>query len=104
MIKTAVTCVMTIGLVLGGSAGASAGEYSGKGKPVPGGENGKSLCSYSGRDVVDALEGEGNRPDDALTAQKNYTQNYGLYASLGLKAFLPSPGEACRGNAQEAPH
>lgn len=62
--------------------------------------NGKSECSYSGRDILDA--DEGNPPgfdDDGLTAQKNFVQNYGLFVSLGLKGVVPSPGVACRGNA-----
>ena len=37
--------------------------------------------------------------DDALTSQRNFTQSYGLFVSLGLKGEVPSPGEACRGNA-----
>jgi hypothetical protein len=100
MKRFATVCVCTVGLVLGGAATAQAGEYSGKGKPVPGGEKGKSACSYSGRDVPDSVEG--NPPgfeDDGLTSQKNFTQNYGLFVSLGMKGMVPSPGEACRGNA-----
>ena len=101
MKRAASTCVVALALVLGGAASASAGEYSGKGQPVPGGENGKSDCSYSGRDVPDSVEG--NPPgfdDDALTSQRNYTQSYGLFVSLGLKGVVPSPGEACRGNVE----
>ncbi|MFC7491000.1 MULTISPECIES: hypothetical protein [unclassified Knoellia] len=100
MKRIASTCIIAFGLVFGGGAAAHAGEYNGKGGSVPGGVNGKSECSYSGRDVPDSVEG--NPPgfdDDALTSQRNYTQNYGLFVSLGLKGAVPSPGEACRGNA-----
>lgn len=102
MKRTASTCIVALALVLGGAASASAGEYNGKGGPVPGGENGKSDCSYSGRDVPDPIE---MNPfpfldDDALTSQRNFTQSYGLYVSLGLKGEVPSPGEACRGNIE----
>jgi hypothetical protein len=97
--RFAAVCVCAFGLVLGGASTAHAGEYTGKGEPVPGGETGKSACSFSGRDVPDSVEG--NPPgfeDDGLTSQKNFTQNYGLFVSLGMKGVVPSPGEACRGN------
>lgn len=101
MKRVATACVFALGLVLGGAASAQAGEYDGKGGAVPGGDTGRSACSYSGRDVADSVE---NNPfpfmnDDALTSQRNYTQSYGLFVSLGLKDTVPSPGEACRGNA-----
>jgi hypothetical protein len=84
--------------MVGAMAGAAAaGEYNGKGEPVPGGVKGKSECSYSGRDISDDLE---NNPpgfdDDAFTIHG--VQSYGQYVSQGLKAFIPSPGQACRGN------
>ncbi|MGB7817459.1 MAG: hypothetical protein WBL35_01815 [Ornithinibacter sp.] len=100
MKRTASVCIVALGLVLGGAATAQAGEYNGKCGAVPGGQNGKSECSYSGRDVTDDLEG--NPPgydDDFLTSQRNYTQSYGLFVSLGMKDMAPSPGVACRGNA-----
>jgi hypothetical protein len=98
--RLAAVCVCAFGLVLGGASSAHAGEYTGKGEPVPGGETGKSACSYSGRDVPDAVEGNPFPflDDDALTSQRNYTQTYGLFVSLGMKGVVPSPGEACRGN------
>lgn len=100
MKRLAVACVCAVGLVLSGAATAQAGEYNGKGESVPGGENGKSACSYSGRDVPDSVEGNPFPflDDDALTSQRNYTQTYGLFVSLGLKDMAPSPGEECRGN------
>ena len=100
MKRVASTCIIALGLVLGGAATAQAGEYNGKGESVPGGVNGKSACSYSGRDISDDVEP--NPPgfgDDELSSQRNYTQSYGLFVSLGLKDVVPSPGDACRGNA-----
>lgn len=100
MKRIASTCIIAFGLALGGAATAHAGEYNGKGESVPGGVNGKSACSFSGRDVPDSVEGNPSPmfDDDALTSQRNFTQTYGLFVSLGLKALVPSPGEACRGN------
>ncbi len=43
-------------MVLGLAGAASAGEYAGRGEPVPGGVNGASECSYSGQDLSDDLE------------------------------------------------
>ena len=72
-------------------------EYNGKGEPVPGGKTGKSECSYSGKDVDDAVEG--NPPgfdDDAITAVGNTrVQSYGMIVRIGGKAGAPSPGFAC---------
>ena len=101
MKRFAAVCLCAVGLVLAGSTTAQAGEYNGKGGFVPGGVNGKSACSYSGRDVPDAVEmnPDPRLDDDWLTSQKNFTQNYGLFVSLGLKGVVPSPGIACRGNA-----
>ena len=98
MKRIAVGCVLALGLVLGSSAAATAGEYNGKGEYVPGGENGKSACSYSGRDVPDDLE---NNPpggdDDFITG--GHVQSYGQIVKDGGKTMVPSPGVACRGNA-----
>lgn len=101
MKRLVVACVCAAGLVLSGAATAQAGEYNGKGEPVPGGKNGKSECSYSGRDVPDSVEGNPFPflDDDGLTSQRNFTQSYGLFVSLGQKDMAPSPGDACRGNA-----
>jgi hypothetical protein len=91
------TALLSVGLCLGVAAPAFAGEYDGRGNPVPGGVNGKSECSYSGRDVLDTVE---NNPpgynDDALTGGE--VQSYGRLVKLGLKGEFPSPGMACRGN------
>jgi hypothetical protein len=97
MRTTTAACALAAALVLGLGGAASAGEYTGKGEPVPGGVNGRSECSYSGQDLSDDLEG--NPPgfdDDAITPHG--VQSYGQLVSQGLKALFPSPGDACRGN------
>jgi hypothetical protein len=58
--------------------------------------NGKSLCSFSGRDVLDADEGPFNGPDDDVTSRRNYVQSYGVFVSLGMKDSSPSAGFLCR--------
>lgn len=97
MKKTMTSVLIAAGLTVGLGGTAFAGEYNGKGEPVPGGVKGRSECSYSGRDIDDSLE---NNPpgfdDDELTIHG--VQSYGQLVSQGLKAFLPSPGQACRGN------
>ncbi len=102
MKRAAIGAVLALGLVVGGAGAASAGEYNGKGGAVPGGEKGKSACSYSGRDVPDDVEG--NPPgydDDAVAYDYHGVQSYGQFVSLGLKDALGDerPGVACRGNA-----
>ena len=94
----AVGCVVALGLVFFGASAAQAGETNGKGEPIPGAANASSACAYSGRDLPDADE---NQPpqfnDDFVTDGR--VQSYGKYVSAGLKAEVPSPGIACRGNA-----
>jgi hypothetical protein len=97
MKKTAVAITAVAGLVLGAGGTAFAGEYSGKGNPVPGGVNGKSACSFSGRDVPDDVENNPPGFDDDAVAIRG-VQSYGQYVSQGYKAYVPSPGVACRGN------
>jgi len=98
MIKRVVVAFVLCGSLIIGTAGtAGAGEYNGKGKAVPGGVNGKSECSFSGLDVPDDVEM--NPPgfdDDGILPR--HVQSYGQLVSVGLKAFIPSPGQACRGN------
>jgi hypothetical protein len=98
MKRIAIGCLVALGLVVGGAGAAHAGEYNGKGEPVPGGVNGKSECSYSGRDIADNLENQPNFPDDAYTIHG--VQSYGQFKSQGLadQFGLPNPGVACRGN------
>lgn len=88
---------LALGVVLAAPMSAQAGEYNGQGGTVPGASNASSECAYSGRDVPDDVED--NPPgfdDDAITGGR--VQSYGQYVRAGLKAVLPSPGEACRGN------
>lgn len=74
-------------LVVGINA-ANAGEITGNGKPVPGGETGKSECSYSGR--------EDTPGDPAFRGV--IAQSWGQLTA-DFKAFLASigmhPGIAC---------
>lgn len=92
--------VVALGLVLGSAGAASAGETNGKGEPIPGAQNASSACAFSGQDLPDSIED--NPPgfdDDAVTG--GHVQSYGKYVSHGLKSEVPSPGVACRGNAEE---
>jgi len=92
---------LALGLVLGSAGAAAAGETNGNGDPIPGAHNASSACAFSGRDLPDRIE---NNPlpelnDDAVTG--GHVQSYGKYVSHGLKSEVPSPGIACRGNAEE---
>ena len=84
MKRVAIGCIVALGLVLGGAVSAQAGEYNGKGGYVPGGDNGKSLCSYSGRDLPDDIEVDDS--DDPYTG--GHVQSYGVYVSQGLKELF----------------
>jgi hypothetical protein len=98
MKRGAIGCIVALGLVLGGAASAQAGEINGNGDPIPGAHKASSICAFSGRDLPDAQENQPNIPDDFVTGGR--VQNYGKYVSHGLKAAVPSPGEACRGNVE----
>jgi len=97
MKRLALVLFMTFGLALGGTASAQAGETNGNGDPIPGAHMASSACAFSGRDLPDAEENQPNIPDDAVTDGR--VQNYGKYVVAGLKDAVPSPGVACRGNA-----
>ena len=92
--------VMAFGMVLGGTATAYAGETNGTGGPVPAPDQAASECAFSGLDQLDSIEH--NPPgfdDDAISLHGvQRVQSYGIFVSNGLKAFVPSPGEACRGS------
>ena len=92
--------VLAFGLVLGSAGAASAGETNGNGDPVPGAQNASSVCAFSGRDVPDSIENNPPGFDDDLVTG-GHVQSYGKFVSHGLKSEVPSPGEACRGNAEE---
>ncbi|WP_353826352.1 hypothetical protein [Agromyces sp. SYSU T0242] len=101
MNRAVIGCILGLGLVVGGTAGAAfAGETNGKGEPIPGAHKAHSACAYSGQDLPDEIEG--NPPgfdDDEVTG--GHVQSYGMYVRAGLKGdpIAPSPGIACRGNA-----
>lgn len=97
MKKATICAALAATITIGFGGAVSAGEYNGKGEPVPGGVNGRSECSYSGRDVDDAVEGNPPGFDDDAIAIRG-AQSYGQYVSQGLKGVVPSPGQACRGN------
>ncbi|MFE6509235.1 hypothetical protein ACFVDI_02420 [Nocardioides sp. NPDC057767] len=103
------SCAIAAGLVLAGAGAASAGEVNGTGGEIPAPDHASSECVFSGLDTADAIEG--NPPqfnDDALGVRGNQSpggedryhgvQSYGIFVRAGLKEFVPSPGEACRGN------
>jgi len=97
MKEVTIGCVVALGLVFAGASSAQAGETNGNGQPIPGAQNASSVCAFSGQDLPDAEE---NQPpefnDDFVT--DGHVQSYGRYVSHGLKAEVPSPGVACRGN------
>ena len=102
MKRMIIGCIAAIGLVLGGAVATNAGELNGNGDPVPGGVNGASLCSFSGRDLPDDVE---NNPDpkdndDAIT--NGHVQNYGMFVRAGMKdaIAMSAPGILCRGNLE----
>lgn len=99
MKRVLITGAIVLGLGLGGAASAQAGEYGGKGQPVPGAHKASSACAFSGRDLPDDQEIQPPEfDDDAITG--GHVQSYGMYVRAGLKPFVPSPGVACRGNAE----
>jgi hypothetical protein len=97
--RVVITFAVALGVTVGGAMSAHAGEYDGKGDPVPGAHMASSACAFSGRDLPDEIE---NNPpgfdDDAVTG--GHVQSYGILVSHGLKAAFPSPGVACRGNIE----
>ena len=112
MRRMAVGSLMVLGLVAGSASTAFAGETTGNGSPVPRHGQPASICSYSGQDVPDDVE---NNPipeldDDGNTNPGKHetpvpsgvrVQNYGQIVVAGGKPYAPSPGEACRGGAEE---
>lgn len=65
---------------------ASGGEIGGNGNYVPGGDNGASICSYSGLN---------DTPDDPF----GFTQTFAAVMKfLGLNPRFFNPGDTCRGN------
>lgn len=89
--KAHVTSALFIaGLLAIGANTAAAGEVDGKGNPVPGGEKGKSECSYSGQQddpVADAGFFRGDRVQSWGQIPKAFRD---FLASIGSH-----PGDAC---------
>lgn len=82
--------LLVAGVLTLGSNAASAGEVNGKGDAVPGGEKGRSECSYSGQQD-DPVMDEGFFKGDRV-------QNWGQIPKM-FRDFLTSigsnPGKAC---------
>ena len=99
MKRLIISSTLALGFVVAGSGAAFAGETNGQGDPIPGAHMAHSACAFSGQDLPDDVE---NNPpgfdDDAVTGGR--AQSYGQFVAAGLKAFVPSPGVACRGNAE----
>jgi hypothetical protein len=78
-------------LVAAGAGSAFAGEVNGKLEPIPATTVAHSVCSFSGHNDKPLS----TDPEDP----GGVAQSYGFsFVSKGLKAVVPSPGEACRGN------
>ncbi len=104
--KLALGLGLTTGLVFGSAGIAAAGEYTGNGGTAPGGVKGKSECSFSGLDADVEVEGAFPFDDDFVGVDFHGVQSYGQFVAyektvgpLNLPFPLPSPGQACRGNA-----
>ena len=99
MKKVIAGCALAAGVVLAAGGTAFAGEYNGKGEPIPATQHARSACAFSGQDIPDDVE---NNPpgfdDDAIMIHG--VQTYGQFVAAGLKGAVPSPGIACRGNAE----
>jgi hypothetical protein len=101
MKRMTIGCIVALGLVFAGASSAQAGETNGNGQPVPGAENGASICAYSGQDLPDAEEVQPPEFNDDFVTD-GHVQSYGRWVSHGFKDAVPSPGEACRGNIDSA--
>ncbi|WP_125775096.1 hypothetical protein [Antribacter gilvus] len=99
MRRVIMTCAVAAGLTLGGGMSAQAGETNGNGDPIPGAFMASSACAFSGQDLPDAMEPQPPEFDDDFVTDGR-VQSYGRWVSHGFKEFLPSPGEACRGNLE----
>jgi hypothetical protein len=85
----AALCAVAVAAV--GAGSAFAGEITGNGKPTAGPAHAQSICVFSGKN-----------DDPTSTNPENpggVAQSYGFsFVSKGLKAEVPSPGEACNGH------
>ena len=86
----AIVTLLLAGALAVGANTAIAGEVDGKGNPVPGGEKGKSECSYSGQ--------QDNAAEDEGFFRGDRVQSWGQIPKM-LRDFLTmiesSPGAAC---------
>jgi hypothetical protein len=74
-----------------GVSAAFAGEVTGNGKATAGPAHAQSICVFSGKNDNPTSTNPENPPGVA--------QSYGYsFVSKGLKAEVPSPGEACNGH------
>lgn len=99
MKRIMIGCVAALALVLGGGGAAFAGETNGNGDPIPGASKASSACAFSGRDLPDDIEDNHGEPGDDLITS-GHVQSYGQVVRAGAKGEAPSPGIACRGNAE----
>lgn len=84
------SAIFVAGILAMGANTAFAGEVDGKGNPVPGGEKGKSECSYSGQQddpVADAGVFKGDRVQSWGQIPKMWKD---ILRTIGLH-----PGDAC---------
>lgn len=100
MKRVTIGCIVALGLVLGGASAAQAGETTGNGRPVPAPDHASSACAFSGQDLPDAIEGNPDPAFDDDFVTGGHVQSYGQFVRAGLKAMVPSPGVACRGNVE----
>ena len=89
--KNRVSCALFVAGVLAlGTNAAVAGEVNGKGDPTPGGEKGKSECSFSGQQddpIADAGFFKGDRVQSWGQIPKIFKE---ILTSIGS-----NPGNAC---------
>ncbi len=83
------TTLFTAALIVGANT-AMAGEVDGNGNVVPGGENGRSECSYSGQ--------QDNAAEDEGTFRGDRVQTWGQIPKWLREIFAAAgfhPGQAC---------
>lgn len=97
--KLVMSGVGVAALVAVSSGTAYAGEITGNGKPTQGPAHSSSICSFSGQNDTPAAGTMSNKKTAMSDPETGQVQNYGQFARLGLKAFVPSPGMACNGHS-----
>lgn len=93
--KIVIGVVLCTAWMMGVNA-ALAGEVNGKGDPVPGGENGRSLCSFSGQQ---------DGPDNEGIFRSDGVQSWGQIFKF-IRDALPDvfhPGVGCNPNRPNPP-